>query len=83
MYLEFFRLVFEVNFFVFPISAGFLTYRKIHGKTGGRPLRMMVMSIIMLTLSFIGIVINETPEHRVEMLHNVEKSLNDFVQEKE
>ena len=83
MYLEFFRLVFEVNFFVFPISAGFLTYRKIHGKTGGRPLRMMIMSIIMLTLSFIGIVINETPEHRVEMLHNVEKSLNDFVQEKE
>ena len=83
MYLEFFRLVFEVNFFVFPISAGFLTYRKIHGKTGGRPLRMMIMSIIMLTLSFIGIVINETPEHRVDMLHNVEKSLNDFVQEKE
>ena len=83
MYLEFFRLVFEVNFFVFPISAGFLTYRKIHGKTGGRPLRMMIMSIIMLTLSFIGIVVNETPEHRVDMLHNVEKSLNDFVQEKE
>lgn len=83
MYLEFFRLVFEVNFFVFPISAGFFTYRKIHGKKGGRPLRMMIMSMIMLTLSFIGIVINETPEHRVEMLHNVEKSLNDFVQEKE
>ena len=83
MYLEFFKLVFEVNFFVFPISAGFLTYRKIHGKPGGRPLRMMVMSIIMLTLSFIGVVVNETPEHRVEMLHNVEKSLNDFVQEKQ
>lgn len=82
MYLEFFRLVFEVNFFVFPISAGFLTYRKIHGKTGGRPLRMMIMSIIMLMLSFVGVVVNETPEHRVQMLHNVEKSLNDFIEEK-
>lgn len=82
MFLEFFKLVFEVNFFVFPISAGFLTHRKIKGKTGGRPLRMMIMSIIMLMLSFVGIVVNETPEHRVEMLHNVEKSLMDFVEEK-
>ena len=83
MFLELFKLVFEINFFVFPISAGFLTYRKIHGKTGGRPLRMMITSIIMLMVSFVGIVVNETPAHRVEMLHNVEKSLNDFVQEKQ
>ena len=82
MFLELFKLVFEINFFVFPISAGFLTYRKIRGRPGGRPLRMMIMSIIMLTLSFIGIVINETPEHRVDMLHNVERALNDFVEEK-
>lgn len=81
MFLELFKLVFEINFFVFPISAGFLTYRKIHGKPGGRPLRMMIMSIFMLMLSFVGIVVNETPEHRVQMLHNVEKSLTDFVEE--
>lgn len=71
MMLEIFRFVFEVNFFVFPISAGWLSYRKIRGKTAGRPLRMMIMSAIMMAISLMGIFVNETPEHRAQIMENI------------
>ncbi|MBO4401889.1 MAG: hypothetical protein J5809_08605 [Selenomonadaceae bacterium] len=73
--LEIFRFVFEVNFFVFPISAGWLTWRKLRGKPAGRPLRMMIMSAIMMALTFIGILINETPENKARVLGNIHHML--------
>ena len=70
--LEFCTLILQINFFVFPISAGFLTYRKIKGKPGGRFLRMTVMSFIMIILSYTGVVVNETPERRQEIINNLQ-----------
>ena len=70
--LEIFRFVFEVNFFVFPISAGGLTWRKLRGKTAGRPLRMMIVSAFMMLLTLVGIFVNETPEHRAKMIQSME-----------
>ncbi len=69
--LEFCTLILQVNFFVFPISAGILTYKKINGKPGGRFLRMMVMSFIMIIISYIGIIVNETPERKQEIINNI------------
>lgn len=69
--LAFCTLILQVNFFVFPISAGFLTYRKIKGRPGGRFTRMMIMSLIMIILSYTGIVVNETPERRQEIINNI------------
>lgn len=68
--LEFCTLILQVNFFVFPISAGFLSYKKIKGKPAGRYFRMTVMSFIMILLSYTGVVLNETPEHRAEIVNN-------------
>ena len=68
--LAFCTLILQVNFFVFPISAGFLTYKKIHGKPADRYFRMMVMSFIMILLSYTGVVLNETQEHRAEIVNN-------------
>ena len=69
--LAFCTLILQVNFFVFPISAGILTYKKINGKPGGRFFRMMVMSLIMIILSYIGVDVNETPERRQEIINNI------------
>ena len=77
MMLEFCKLIFEINFFIFPIAAGFLTYKKINGKSGGRFFRITVMSAIMLMLSLCGVFVNETPEHRQEILQNLERSLTE------
>ena len=77
MLLEWFKLVCEINFFIFPISAGFLTYRKIHGKPGGRVLRLTITSGIILILSWIGFLINHTPEQKEEMIKQVEQSLSE------
>lgn len=68
--LAFCTLILQVNFFVLPISAGFFTYKKIHGKPADRFLRMMVMSFTMIILSYVGIVVNETPERRAEIVGN-------------
>lgn len=75
--LDIFRFVFEVNFFVFPISAGWLTWRKLRGKTAGRPLRMMIMSLIMMLLTFFGILLNETPENKARVISNIHRMLGD------
>ncbi|MBQ7705491.1 MAG: hypothetical protein IJT73_08715 [Selenomonadaceae bacterium] len=69
--LEIFRFVFEVNFLIFPISAGWLSYRKIKGKPGGRPLRMMITSFIMMLLAWTGVLLNESPEVRADFVHSV------------
>lgn len=82
MFLNLFRFIFEINFFVFPISAGILAYKKINGKPAGRFLRMMIMSFIMLLVSFIGVILNETVEHRQQMINHVKQSMSDFVTEK-
>ncbi len=73
--LELFKLVFEINFFVFPLSAAWLSYRKLRGKTAGRYFRLMVWSAIMLVLSWIGIFLNESPENRYKTLTNIEQAL--------
>lgn len=77
MMLEWCKLIFEINFFIFPIAAGFLTYKKINGKPAGRVFRVTVMSAIMLFLSLCGVFVNETPEHRQEILQNLERSLKE------
>lgn len=77
MMLEFCKLIFEINFFIFPISAGFLTYKKIHGRPAGRFFRMTVMSGIMLFISLCGVYVNETPENRQAILQNIERSLSE------
>ena len=73
--IELFRLIFEINFFIFPISAGILTYKKIHGKPAGRFFRMTIMSFIWLIISWIGVFVNETPEHKQEFINSIEQSL--------
>lgn len=77
MMLEFCKLIVEINFFLFPISAGFLTYRKIKGRPAGRFFRMTVMSGIMFFISLCGVFVNETPEHRQEILQNLERALQE------
>ncbi len=77
MFLEWFKIVCEINFFLFPISAGFLSYRKIHGKPAGRYLTMTIMSGIVLILSWVGFLINHTPEQKAEMIKQIEQSLNE------
>ena len=68
--LAFCTLILQVNFFVFPISAGFFTYKKIHGKPADRFFRMMTMSFIMIILSYVGVVLNESLERRTEIVNN-------------
>ena len=53
------------------------TYKKIKGKPAGRFLRMTLMSGIMIVISLCGVFVNETPENRQEILHNLERSLNE------
>lgn len=74
--LEIFRFVFEVNFLIFPISAGWLSYRKIKGKPGGRALRMMISSGIMMILAWTGVFMNESVEVRADYLHKVKVYFN-------
>lgn len=75
--LELFKLIVEINFFIFPISAGILTYRKINGKPAGRFIRITVMSFIWLIIATVGVIVNETPEHKQEMINNLERTLNE------
>lgn len=79
--LAFCTLILQVNFFVFPISAGFLAYKKIHGKPADRYFRMMVMSFVMILLSYTGVVLNESPEHRAEIVNNWKKIVTLEVEE--
>ena len=71
--LEIFRFVFEINFLIFPLSAGWLSYRKIKGKPGGRALRMTISSLIMMLLAWTGIFMNETREVKADYLHGIER----------
>lgn len=71
--LEIFRFVFEINFLIFPISAGWLTYRKINGKDGGRALRMTISSGIVMLLAWTGVFLNESYEVKAQYLQRVEK----------
>ena len=73
--LELFKFIVEINFFIFPISAGILTYKKIKGKPAGRFLRITVMSFIWLVIAYVGVIVNETPEHKQEMRNNIERML--------
>ena len=73
MMLEIFRFIFEVNFLIFPISAGWLSYRKIKGKDGGRALRMTISSGIMMLVAWTGVFMNETQEVKADYLHKVER----------
>lgn len=74
---ELFKLIFQINFFIFPISAAFLTYRKLKGRPTGRFLRTTIMSGIMLMVSYIGIFVNETPEERAATMQNIERMLSE------
>ena len=75
--IEIFRIIFEINFFIFPISAGILTYKKINGKPAGRFFRITVMSFIWVIISWVGVLVNETPEHKQEFINNLEKTLSE------
>lgn len=74
--LGLFKIIFMINFFIFPISAGFLSYRKIRGRPAGRFFRMTVMSLIMLLLSWTGILLNESQENKLKTIENIHQSLD-------
>lgn len=70
--LEIFRFVFEINFLIFPISAGWLSYRKIKGKPGGRALRMTISSLIVMLLAWTGVLVNESYEVKADFFQRIE-----------
>ena len=71
MMLKIFRFLFEIYFFVFPISAGWLTYRKLHGKDCKRAWRITISSGVLLLITWFGVFMNESVEVRADYIHQV------------
>ena len=71
MMLKIFRFLFEIYFFVFPISAGWLTHRKIKGKDCKRALRITISSGVMLLITWFGVFMNESVEVRADYINKV------------
>ena len=59
---DFFKIIFYIEFFVFPISAGLLSYAAIRGNRKKTYIIATVQSFIMLILSLFGVYINAPPE---------------------
>ncbi len=75
--LDFFKLIFHLEFFIVPISAGFLSYAYINGKKSKKKfLRLLIISTGMLIISFIGIYVNSPPEIRESMRDNFVQSIS-------
>ena len=71
MMLKIFRILFEIYFFVFPISAGWLTYKKINGKDAKRAWRITISSGVMLLITWFGVFINSPVEVRANVINTV------------
>ena len=76
LYYNFFRIIFYIEFFVFPISAGLLSYAAIKGRKKRPFVFAMVSSFIMLIVSLIGIYLNAPPEIRESMRTSLEQSFS-------
>ena len=76
MMLKIFRILFEIYFFVFPISAGWLTYKKINGKDAKRAWRITISSGVMLLITWFGVFINSPVEVRADYIHKVKVYFN-------
>ncbi|MBR1730148.1 MAG: hypothetical protein IJ728_11575 [Selenomonadaceae bacterium] len=70
---EFFKIIFYIEFFVLPISAGFLTRALIKGKKIKPYLIAVASSSIMLVVSFIGIYLNAPPDIRASIRNKFEQ----------
>ncbi|MBR1398042.1 MAG: hypothetical protein IJ563_11000 [Selenomonadaceae bacterium] len=73
---DFFKLIYHIEFFLVPISFGFLSYAMINGKNKKPYVMAVISSIIMFIISFIGVYINDTPEHRESMRTSLYRTLN-------
>ena len=73
---DFFKLIFHIEFFLVPISAGFLSWAAIKGKNKRPYLMALVISSVMFVLSFIGVYVNSEPEIRESMQTEFAKSLS-------
>ena len=73
---DFFKLIFHIEFFIVPISAGFLTWAAINGKNKKPYLIAVISSTVMFILSFIGVYINSPPDIRASMRTELYRSLN-------
>ena len=76
MMLKIFRFLFEIYFFVFPISAGWLTYRKLKGKDCKRAWKIVISSGVMLLITWFGVFINESQEVKADYIHKVKVYFN-------
>ena len=56
---------------MFPVSAGWLTYKKINGKPADRAVRITISSGIILLISWMGVFMNESVEVRADYLNKV------------
>ena len=73
--LDFFKLVFHIECFVVPITAGFLSWALIKGKPARRFLLSLIFSSGVLIISFIGVYVNSPVEIRDSMRDNFAKSI--------
>ena len=71
MMLKIFTYLFEIYFFVFPISAGWLSYRKIKGKDAKRAWRITISSGVILLITWFGVFINSPVEVRANVINTV------------
>ena len=76
MMLKIFRFLFELYFFIFPISAGWLTYKKLNGKDTKRALRVTISSGVMLLITWFGVFINESQEVKADYIQKVKVYFN-------
>lgn len=75
---EFFKIIFYIEFFVFPISAGLLTRVAIKGKKKRPFVLAMISSAVMLIISLIGIYLNAPPEIRDSMRTSLEQTFSEY-----
>ncbi len=75
---DFFKIIFYIEFFVFPISAGLLSYAAIRGNRKKPYVIATVQSFIMLILSLFGVYINAPPEIHESMRISIERTLSQY-----
>ena len=75
--LDFFKLIFHIECFIVPISAGLLSYAYINGKKSKRKfLLTFLLSSGILLISFIGVYVNSPDEIRQSMRDNFVQSIS-------
>ena len=72
---EFFKLIYHIEFFLIPISAGFLTHAAIKGKKKKPYVMALIISTIVFILALTGAILNAPLEIRSSILTSLEKTL--------